>query len=80
MDFTKFSAQELGKAYEEIVGHNPFDDDECITKEDVSRLMNEWDEAAKGTATPEFSDYFKDGPVDKSGPYLRYRDDGGCEQ
>lgn len=78
MDFTKFSKEELGKAYEEIVGYNPFADNKNLTVDEVSKWMNEYDKDTKGTPYPSFSDWFSDGPVHDP-PNLRYRDDGGTD-
>lgn len=68
MDFTKFSEEELGKAYKEIVGYNPFQDNEVITIQEVSDLMNDYDKEVHGTPYPEFSDWFADGPSDPPDP------------
>lgn len=45
MDFNKYSKEQLGEAYKQIVGYNPFEDDADISKEEVIELMKGYDQA-----------------------------------
>lgn len=45
MNFNKYSKEQLGEAYKQIVGYNPFEDDADISKEEVIELMKGYDQA-----------------------------------
>jgi len=57
-DFSKVSKKELGKAYAEIVGYDPFVDDPHILKEEVVHMMDSYDEEANRYGDKTFAQYF----------------------
>lgn len=59
MNLNQFTKEQLGEAYKEVVGYNPFEDDKTISIEEVIELMEGYDETcALNKEGKTFKEYF----------------------
>lgn len=58
INFKRLTNEQLGEAYKEIVGYNPWEDDASIQREEVISIIVSYDVEAAESGDPPFEQYF----------------------